>query len=453
MMIILLIQFSSFFLSPSAHALEASLNLYNYTDAVLEEKPKIARSAPLRSQGKYFDHSLASVRRRTQALKFWDYWNKDDFKALQQAFLVDKNTCASNLLHQLARRFVAASVRSEQEKWQRIDILLHFARYMSLIDDTSFRLLTVEVKHLKKVSDEKDQFQFHFANTFSSLEWDEFSKKLKTLRDSCAEEAGPLMNEWLQEKGGAIDISEHRGLFLKAYEKKIISGASLSWWLWSLNRFRSVGGTTSFHFQKYLEKIDGLNERFPKSQKKQRQFFTSLSSPRSKHLSYREELYQSYSLVQIKMMGDLFVKLLQRSTLESAIVLYTPLEQKEIIPLTPQEHYRMIAKLLRLEIARLSQSQFFSNGPPLDFGLILTSAYELGHIKGEDIQLFAKVEEVWRPKETRKEWWMKNLTRYGSLAISALPPQAQIVFVISVMLTDIVWENPKIPQDKIHALF
>jgi hypothetical protein len=145
---------------------------------------------------------------------------------------------------------------------------------------------------------------------------------------------------------------------------------------------------------------------------------------KGKGLSNRLALYSRYNSFQINMLADEFKKFTERMDLMSAdatiVIHYKDGRPDEVIPLSPQEQYRMAAKLLHKDVEEMKLSGLFAGKSPT-FDEVVLASVETGFLHASELDAAMGVDDVWNPKVSG---WSKVVTlvkKYGGTVLLLIP--------------------------------
>lgn len=185
----------------------------------------------------------------------------------------------------------------------------------------------------------------------------------------------------------------------------------------------------------YGQSLDYFSKKFPNRTKQSSETITDKTAGKFRHkISLRQALYNKYNSTQIILLANMAKQLKQRLEAKNiAIVINYSDDQTEVIDLNPMEKFRFILKVLRKELATLNNSSLL-NGNPANYLDIITASYEVGYIGANEIEQLASLEDIWNPKKTPREKFIKWTERFGGMASVLLPPPFGFVSLMSIML-------------------
>lgn len=185
----------------------------------------------------------------------------------------------------------------------------------------------------------------------------------------------------------------------------------------------------------YLQKLKTLRTQYPLRDEKEQSDFVSGKLKKLK-MSRRQKLFESYSDLQIILMGNIIKTL--RADLESPkieILVYDQAQVRRTIELEPMERFRFAIKSLRKEMARLSLNTYF-NGRSPDYVDLMVASYELGIIPASELEAIASLEEIWSPKRT---FWDKAgiwIRTFSSVATIVIPPPYGFIPALAIVVIE-----------------
>lgn len=311
--------------------------------------------------------------------------------------------------------------------------LIYALREQNEIDDVVANILLKahEVQNTQPLVKEEDTLA-HLVNDEKTEDLlktiASFDKKY--LKDGCLDEAYRTFFVDIEKKDRKIENSLEALLIRARDEKRIADETYLMLEQARLNDLQ-FGGLT---LQSYFQKISMLRTQYPlRDSREQSQFVTE--KIKKLKLSRRQKLYESYSDLQIIMMGNI-VKTL-RADLESPkieiIVHGKDTETGRKVELEPMERFRFALRSLRKEMALLSLNSYFSGRSP-DYIDLMVASYEIGIIPASELDALASLEEIWNPKKT---FWQKAsvwITTFSSIATIVIPPPYGFIPALAVVI-------------------
>lgn len=195
----------------------------------------------------------------------------------------------------------------------------------------------------------------------------------------------------------------------------------------------------------YMQKIRTLRIQYPLRDEKEQSNFVTGKLKKLK-MSRRQRLFESYSDLQIILMGNIIKTL--RADLEATkveILVYNGQEVRRKLELEPMERFRFAIKSLRKEMARLSLNTYF-NGRSPDYMDLMVASYEIGIIPASELEAVASLEEIWNPK--RSFWdkagvWIKTLS---SVATIVIPPPYGFIPALAIVVIEATAGKKKDPN-------
>ena len=165
---------------------------------------------------------------------------------------------------------------------------------------------------------------------------------------------------------------------------------------------------------------------------------TSKEVPNGYSRENRTKLYQTYNGVQIGLLSSVYERFSKRMLALSAEIRIQYQDQSfETYPLSPQEQYRMSAKMLHKEMEELKISTLFTGTHP-DLPTIITAGMETGAISPKDVEAILSVQEIWDPKTPK---WLKTYRTISKFAVPALlfvPAPGNIISDLAVAIVEVI---------------
>ena len=200
----------------------------------------------------------------------------------------------------------------------------------------------------------------------------------------------------------------------------------------------------------YVSKKQFLRTQFPVVGSERADFVTSKAGKTNN--SHRLKLYQTYTPIQITLMGDVIKKL--KSRLESPrieILVYDNSDEvREVISLDPMERFRFAIRLLRKEMRLLSTNSYFTGRQP-SYTDLMASAYEIGGVTALELDQVARLEEIWNPTRT---FWDKAavwVRMFGGVLSVVVPPPYGFLPALAITAIEAVTRDQ--PNDDTDSLF
>lgn len=195
-------------------------------------------------------------------------------------------------------------------------------------------------------------------------------------------------------------------------------------WLRALEA-ANYDGETSFSLGPVLSQVADAKDSSPRADPTDKP--TKVMSKKKKKtggLSNRLALYAKYNSLQINMLADEFKKFTERMDLltaeASVVIKYKDGREDEVYNLSPQEQYRMAAKMLHKEIEELKLSGIFAGKSPT-FDDVIVASVETGFIHASELDAAMGVDDVWNPKVSGWTKFVSILKKYGSTALVLIP--------------------------------
>lgn len=207
-------------------------------------------------------------------------------------------------------------------------------------------------------------------------------------------------------------------------------------WLRTLERTRFDQETT-FALGTVLDQIAEAKDSSPRADP--RDSPTKVMSKRKKKargLSNRLALYSRYNGLQIKQLADEFKTFTERMDLFSSdakiVIHYKDGRPDEVYTLSPEEQYRMAAKMLHKEVEALRNSGLFIGRTP-SFDDVIIASVETGFVRASELDAAMGVDNVWNPRVSGWAKVMSVVKKYGSTSLILIP--TPYTFWASLVLT------------------
>ncbi len=154
-------------------------------------------------------------------------------------------------------------------------------------------------------------------------------------------------------------------------------------------------------------------------------------------LSNRLALYGKYNGLQISILSDTFRKFTERMTAVSAEVRikYGDGREDEVYQLSPQEQYRMAAKMLHKEVEEMKLSSLFSGRSPT-FDDVIVAGVETGFIHAKELDAALSVDDLWNPVTPGWQKVWNIVKKYGTTALILIPPPGNVFASLAVGLVE-----------------
>lgn len=254
----------------------------------------------------------------------------------------------------------------------------------------------------------------------------------KYLKIACFDEAYRNMYSDLMKADQGLKSSHLEALLVKAYESKVINlDTYLNLEKARLNELEMSGLT----LKAYYQKVSNLRVQYPLRDSTEQSNFVTQKVDKMK-VSRRQRLLESYSDLQIILMGNVIKKL--RARLDSPkveILIYDREQGIETLTLEPMERFRLAIKLLRKEMSLLALNTYF-NGRTPDYMDLMTAAYEVGIIPASELDELAGLQDIWNPKKTFWEKARVWVTTFSSVATIVIPPPYGFIPALAIVVIE-----------------
>lgn len=316
---------------------------------------------------------------------------------------------------------------------------LFYLRSQNKFDDIVLKILlsaheTTSTKVPIKRADEKFRYPPRKIILAALPSISVFSTKYQ--KDTCFDDAyRNLLNDISKIEG--VRPSYTQGLFLKALEdKKISRDVYVKLEQARLNNLEA----SSSKLKDYYKKLSSLRIQYPVRGEKS-SFVTQQVD--EMNMSHRQRLFESYTDLQIMIMGNVIKKL--RARLESPkveILIYDRAKVSETITLEPMERFRLAIKLLRKEMSYLALNTIFDGRTPSYMDLMVAS-YEIGIIPASEIEELTSIQDIWNPQKTfweKAKVWVQTLSTVATIAI---PPPYGFIPALGIVIIEATTEKSK----------
>lgn len=348
----------------------------------------------------------------------------------------DSNVCAYGLNESMLRSF-----NSMRNGFREFEGAVYYLRSQNEIDDVVVKiLLDAHETASKKLDLPKERRSLRLPRDQKAV--DDMVRIIgsfgdRFLKNSCFDDAYRSLFSELRRTDKGLDSRGLEALLVEAYERRMIdSGTYMALEQARETEVESRWTTLKSYFQKKrslrankplrdpTEKSDFVTNRFPKSA-----------------LSNRMRLMEYYNDFQIMLMAEIVKKL--RSRLESdkaEILIYRKDVVQEQITLEPMERFRLAIKLLRKEMALISQNHYFQGRSP-DYLDVIAASYETGAIPATELAELSSLEELWNPKKTfwqKAQSWVRGA---GSIATLLLPPPFGFIPSLGIVIIEMTTQG------------
>lgn len=254
----------------------------------------------------------------------------------------------------------------------------------------------------------------------------------KYLKVACFDEAYRNMYSDLIKADKALKSSHVEALLVKAYESKIINLETyLNLEKARLNELEMSG----LSLKNYYQKVSNLRIQYPLRDSTEQSTFVTQKVDKMK-ISRRQRLLESYTDLQIILMGNVIKKLRTRLDSQKVEILIYDREQGiETLTLEPMERFRLAIKLLRKEMSLLSLNTYFAGRTP-DYLDLMTAAYEVGIIPASELDELAGLQDIWNPKKTFWEKARVWVSTFSSIATIVIPPPYGFIPALAIVVIE-----------------
>ena len=313
------------------------------------------------------------------------------------------------------------NLRKKNKNFTEFKGALHHIRSVNEIDDTVLRIL------LKAQEVTRTSAGGSSGDLGSDLPHDpEKTKELldiiasydEKLTKNCLDDTYSSLHGEINKAFENVRGEQLEDLFEEARYKKLISQQNYL----KLEQAR-LNDLQNFRvdLKSYYQKVKHLRAQYPLRDPKEQSVFISSAFPKT-GMSRRQRLLESYSDIQIILMGNVIKKL--RSRLEAPkieILVYEKEGGQEVIPLEPMERFRFAIKVLRKEMQMMSLNTYFHGRSP-DYTDLISAAYEVGIIPASEVDEIASLQDIWSPQ---KNFWQKSMVwirTFSTVATVMIPP-------------------------------
>jgi len=155
-------------------------------------------------------------------------------------------------------------------------------------------------------------------------------------------------------------------------------------------------------------------------------------------LSNRLALYAKYNGLQINILAETYQKFTDRMGATSAElrIKYSDGREDEVYQLSPQEQYRMAAKMLHKELEELKLSGLFSGKSPT-FDEMIIATVETGLVHAKEVDAVLAVDDLWNPNipAWQKTWNIAK--KVGNVGKMFIPPPGNTIASLVISLVEI----------------
>jgi len=253
----------------------------------------------------------------------------------------------------------------------------------------------------------------------------------RKLVTGCLDETYKNLSREMLKIHPALEDYHVEALLVEAYQLKRIDYNNYLWFEKArVNELEKL----PIDLKQYLKKKKSLRSSYPLKNPEERSDF--IAAEFSKKKSRRQHLMESYTDLQIMLMGNIVKKL--RTRLESPkveILVYEKSDVGEVITLEPMERFRFAIKILRKEMKMLALNTYFKGQTPAYLDLMISS-FETGIVSSEEINEIASLEELWNPKKTfweKARFWVQS---FGAIATIVIPPPYGFIPALSLVVIE-----------------
>ncbi len=347
----------------------------------------------------------------------------------------DSNICAYDLNESMLR-----SLGSMRNGFREYEGVIYYLRSQNQIDDVVVKvLLDAHETSTLKLDLPKDRRSIRLPRDRKAVDdmvlvIGDFEKRF--LKNSCFDDAYRSLYSELKKTDKGLDSRGLEALLVEAYERRLIGSGTYM----ALERARENEVENKWTTLKsYFQKKRSLRTNKPLRDPNEKSNFVTNRYPKSA-FSNRMRLMEYYNDFQIMLMAEIVKKLRNRIEADKAEILIYRKEEIETIPLEPMERFRLAVKLLRKEMALISQNHYF-NGRSPDYMDIISASYEVGAIPASELAELSSLEELWNPK---KSFWQKAQTWVrgaGSIATLLLPPPFGFIPSLGIVIIEMTTQQ------------
>lgn len=347
----------------------------------------------------------------------------------------DSNVCAYSLNESMMN-----SLNSMRNGFREYEGVIYYLRSQNEIDDVVVKvLLDAHETATLDLDLPKDSRRLRLPRDRKAVDdmilvIGDFEKRF--LRNSCFDDAYRSLFSELRKTDKSMDSRNLEALLVEAYERRVIGAETYQ----ALERARENEVENKWTTLKsYFQKKRSLRTNKPLRDPTEKSDFVTNRYPKSA-LSNRMRLMEYYNDFQIMLMAEIVKKLRNRIEADKAEILIYRKEEIETIPLEPMERFRLAVKLLRKEMALISQNHYF-NGRSPDYMDIISASYEVGAIPATELAELSSLEELWNPK---KSFWQKAqswVRGAGSIATLLLPPPFGFIPSLGIVIIEMTTQK------------
>lgn len=343
----------------------------------------------------------------------------------------ERNLCSFDL-----NKNFSDNLKAIDPKFDELEGAIYHLRELDEIDDVVVKILlkaneTIRTNATYMAFSEDDLYKRDLPRNHEQVKKmlqiiGEF--KSKYLSRSCFDEAYKMLIGDLNKALRFIKDSQLEGLYKLAYEKNFIDIEMYK--LLEKARMNELD-TFLIDLKSYHSKIKSLRIQYPLRDPSERSVFSTFKL--DKNTSRRQRLLESYSDLQIILMGNVIKKLRERlEAIKVEILVYGNAGVIETIPLEPMERFRFAIRILRKEMAHLSLNTYFGGHSPSYIDL-MSASYELGIIPSIELEEVSGLQEIWNPKKTfwdKANIWIKS---FGTVATMLTPPPYGFIPALAIV--------------------
>ena len=379
------------------------------------------------------DHAVKRALKKTTREDILDIYNE----ALKKQD--PKKLCAYDLNKEIKTSLASRSIKIDLKGF------IYIVRQENEIDDVVAKILLSAHKVKSTPLFEKGE-----QDTIHPWDNEKNKKNLELIasfdkrfsKDTCFDEAYRSFYAELLKQDKKLKSYQLEALNLKALQdKRITDEVYLALEQARLNDLEQG----SLSLASYQQKIKTLRIQYPLRDVTEKSDFTSVKVKKMKS-SRRQKLFESYTDMQIILMGNVIKRLRARLEYDAVEISgYRDGVIQETIPLDPMERFRFAIKALRKEMSLLSLNTFF-NGRAPDYMDLMVASYEIGIIPASELHTVASLEEVWNPKKTfwdKAGIWIKT---FSSVATIVIPPPYGFIPALVIVIIEATVPKSKDPN-------
>lgn len=160
---------------------------------------------------------------------------------------------------------------------------------------------------------------------------------------------------------------------------------------------------------------------------------------KKKQLTERGYIYSNFDSTQVMMLSGVLEKAAKRMDAKEVTLNFRftndPNSETETYIFSPMEQYRAAINMLKKDIAELRRSEVMG-GKSISFEDVITSAFETGFIKSEELNYVIAFEELWNPQVPGWRSYANFAFNLVGTATFYLPAPYNVLGAIALIITE-----------------